>query len=81
VRGINPPVLAERGLGDAIRALTLDVPVATTADIDLPRRLPPPVAAAVYFAVAEALANAVKHAGAHGAHIGAFTAMARCGSR
>jgi signal transduction histidine kinase len=69
VAGIHPPVLAERGLGDAIRALALDVPVATTADIDLPRQLPPPVAAAVYFAVAEALANAVKHAGARSVHI------------
>ncbi len=33
VRGINPPVLAERGLGDAIRALALDCPVPTTAAI------------------------------------------------
>ena len=40
VRGINPPVLAERGLGDAIRALALDCPVATTADIDLPGTRP-----------------------------------------
>jgi signal transduction histidine kinase len=69
VRGISPPVLAERGLGDAIAALALDVPVATTADIDLPRQLQPPVAAAVYFAVAEALANAAKHADARGVHI------------
>jgi signal transduction histidine kinase len=69
VRGINPPVLAERGLGDAIRALALDTPVATTADIDLPRRLPAPVEAAAYFAVAEAIANAAKHAGARSVHI------------
>lgn len=69
VRGINPPVLAERGLGDAIRALALDCPVPATAEVDLPRRLPPPVEAAAYFAVAEALANAVKHAGARSVHI------------
>jgi signal transduction histidine kinase len=69
VRGINPPVLAERGLGDAIRALALDCPVATTADIDLPGRLPAPVEAAAYFAVAEALANAAKHAAARSAHV------------
>ncbi len=64
VRRINPPVLAERGLGDALRALALTRPVPTTADIDLPGRLPAPVEAAAYFAVAEALANAAKHADA-----------------
>jgi len=69
VRGINPPVLAERGLGDAIRALALDCPVPTLAEVNLPRRLPPPVEAAAYFAVAEVLANAVKHAGARSVHI------------
>lgn len=69
VRGINPPVLAERGLGDAIRALALDCPVPATAEVDLPTRLPPPLEAAAYFAVAEALANAAKHAGARSVHI------------
>jgi signal transduction histidine kinase len=69
VAGINPPVLAERGLGDAIRALALDVPVATATDIDLPGRLPAPVEAAAYFAAAEAIANAVKHAAARSVHI------------
>ena len=69
VRGINPPVLAERGLGDAIRALALDCPVPTTADIDVPGRLPAPVEAAAYFAVAEVLANAAKHASARSVHI------------
>ena len=69
VRGINPPVLAERGLGDAIQALALDAQVATTVDIHLPGRPPAPVESAVYFAVAEALANAVKHADASSVHI------------
>jgi signal transduction histidine kinase len=69
VRGINPPVLAERGLGDAIRALALDAQVATTVEIDLPGRPPAPVESAVYFAVAEALANAAKHAEARTVHI------------
>jgi signal transduction histidine kinase len=69
VRGINPPVLAERGLGDAIRALALDCPVPATAEVDLPGRLPPPVEAAAYFAVAEVLANAAKHAGAGSVHV------------
>jgi signal transduction histidine kinase len=69
VRGINPPVLAERGLGDAIRALALDAQVATTVEIDLPGRPPAPVESAVYFAVTEVLANAAKHADAGSVHI------------
>jgi signal transduction histidine kinase len=64
VRGIYPPVLADRGLGDAIRALALDTPLRTETDIDLPGRPDAPVESACYFAVAEALANAVKHSGA-----------------
>jgi signal transduction histidine kinase len=64
VRGIYPPVLAERGLGDAVRALALDSPVNAAAEIDLPGRPPAPVEAAVYFAVAEALSNVAKHADA-----------------
>jgi signal transduction histidine kinase len=62
VRGIHPPVLADRGLGDAVRALALETPVNTRLDVDLPGRLAEPVESAAYFAVAEVLANAVKHA-------------------
>ena len=69
VRGIYPPVLADRGLGDAVRALALDTPLRTETDIDLPGRLDAPVESACYFAVAEALANAVKHSGARMVHI------------
>jgi signal transduction histidine kinase len=69
VRGIYPPVLADRGLGHAVRALALDAPLPTELDIDLPGRLSAPVESACYFAVAEALANAVKHSGARRVHI------------
>src|SRR5215831_17090187 len=62
VRGIHPPVLADRGLGDAVRALALETPLNIKLDIDLPGRLAEPVESAAYFAVAEVLANAVKHA-------------------
>jgi signal transduction histidine kinase len=72
VRGINPPVLVERGLGDAIEALALDTPIPAALDIDLDGRAPAPVESAVYFAVAEVLANAVKHADAHEVHIRAI---------
>jgi signal transduction histidine kinase len=64
VRGIYPPVLADRGLADAVRALALDTPLRTELDIELPGEVEMPVGAAVYFAVAEALANAVRHSGA-----------------
>jgi signal transduction histidine kinase len=64
VRGIYPPVLADRGLGDAVRALALDCPVPVVTEIDLPGRPPAPVESAVYFAVAEALNNVAKHADA-----------------
>jgi signal transduction histidine kinase len=64
VRGIYPPVLADRGLADAIRALALDTPLHTVLDVDLPGEVEMPVASAVYFSVAEALANVTKHAAA-----------------
>ncbi|MET7454027.1 sensor domain-containing protein [Streptomyces sp. NPDC005574] len=64
VRGIHPPVLAERGLGDAVRALALRTPVATEVSVELPGRADAPVESAAYFAVSELLTNAVKHAGA-----------------
>ena len=65
VRGIHPPVLADRGLDGALQALALANPVPTSVVIHLPGRLPAPVESAAYFAVAETLANAIKHAGAH----------------
>lgn len=61
VRGIHPPVLADKGLAGAIEALTLALPVPTSVAIEVPR-LPAPVESAAYFAVAECLANTVKHA-------------------
>jgi signal transduction histidine kinase len=62
VRGINPPVLAERGLVDAVRALALDAQVPVTVRSTVPARPERPVETAVYFAVAELLTNAAKHA-------------------
>lgn len=70
VRGIYPPVLADRGLDGAIQALVLAVPLLVEASIDLPdARLSPPVESATYFAVAEALTNVVKHSNAKSAWI------------
>ena len=62
IRGIHPPVLADRGLADAIRALALDTPARINLVSDLTGRLPAPVESAAYFAVSELLANVSKHA-------------------
>jgi signal transduction histidine kinase len=64
VRGIHPPVLAERGLGDAVRALALRLPLPAEVTVELPGRADAPVESAAYFAVSEVLTNAVKHSGA-----------------
>jgi signal transduction histidine kinase len=64
VRGIHPPVLADRGLEGAVKALALSMPFKVDVTIDLPGRPPAPVESAAYFAIAEALANALKHAAA-----------------
>jgi signal transduction histidine kinase len=65
VRGIHPPALAERGLDGAVRALALSLPLPVDVHIDLPGRPSAPVESAVYFAIAEALTNVVKHSGAN----------------
>ncbi|KMS82887.1 histidine kinase [Streptomyces regensis] len=72
VHGIHPPVLAERGLPDALRALGLASPLHVTVVVDLPDRLPDPVESAVYFAVSELLTNALKHADAQRVEIVAW---------
>ncbi len=69
VRGIHPPVLAERGLDGAVRALALSLPLPVDLHIDLAGRASAPVESAVYFAIAEALANVVKHSGANRAWV------------
>ncbi|MDG6102674.1 sensor histidine kinase [Dactylosporangium aurantiacum] len=64
VRGIHPPVLSERGLTDAVRALALDTAADVTVDGGLAGRPPAPVESAAYFAVSELIANATRHGGA-----------------
>lgn len=79
VRGIHPPILTDRGLVGAVRALAassgLDVAVRAegvaeddgvgTAGV----RAPAAVEAAAYFVVAEALTNAAKHSGSERASV------------
>ena len=70
VRGIYPPVLADRGLADAVRSLALDSPMTVETDITLAGEPPMPIAAAVYFGIAEVLTNAVRHSMADKVEIG-----------
>ncbi|GAA2625809.1 histidine kinase [Dactylosporangium fulvum] len=64
VRGIHPPVLSERGLPDAVRALALDTAAEVTVAGTFDGRPAAPVESAAYFAVSELLANATRHGGA-----------------
>jgi signal transduction histidine kinase len=62
VSGVLPPILADRGLVDAIRALALDSVLSVVVTADPLGRPPAPVESAAYFAVSEMLANVTKHA-------------------
>ena len=65
VRGIHPPVLADRGLGDAVRALAADCAISAEVNVEIPERVGPALESAAYFAVSELLGNVVKHSGAN----------------
>ena len=71
VRGIHPRVLADHGLEAAVHEVADRSPVPVDTQIALPRRLPPPVEAAAYFVVSEALTNIIRHASAGTARINA----------
>jgi signal transduction histidine kinase len=61
-RGIHPAVLTDRGLGAALRSLADRAPLPVELASEPPEDLPPPVATAIYFVVAEALTNVAKYA-------------------
>jgi signal transduction histidine kinase len=61
-RGIHPSILTDRGLGPAISSLAERTPVIVHSEVAVEDRLPPPVEAAAYFLVAEALTNVAKYA-------------------
>ncbi|MGW2332178.1 histidine kinase [Streptomyces sp. NPDC001700] len=73
VRGIHPPILTDRGLAGAVRALAagsgIDVAVHIDGLADGSPRAPAAVEAAAYFVVAEALTNAAKHSGGDHAEV------------
>ncbi|MGH3280047.1 MAG: sensor histidine kinase [Trebonia sp.] len=77
VRGVYPPILADRGLADRGLAGGIE----SLADhagaglrgiavaVDIAGRLPPALESTVYFVVAESLANMTKHSGVNWAEV------------
>jgi signal transduction histidine kinase len=64
-RGIHPAIISEGGLEAALESLAERSPVPVEVAGIPPQHLPAPVEVTVYYLVAEALANAAKHARAH----------------
>ncbi|GLY90338.1 sensor histidine kinase [Actinoallomurus iriomotensis] len=69
VRGILPPVLADRGLAGALAGLASDCGVDCRVDVDVPGRCAASVEATTYFVAAEALTNIAKHSRARHATV------------
>jgi signal transduction histidine kinase len=61
-RGIAPPLLADRGLAESVKALAERSAAGVTVETKLDRRLPTVIETAAYFIVAESLTNVAKHA-------------------
>jgi signal transduction histidine kinase len=64
VRGMYPPILADRGLEGAIEALAARGPVPISLRVRPVGRLPAALEAAAYFIVTEALTNVSRHSAA-----------------
>ncbi len=71
MRGIRPPVLADRGLAAALDALALDATTTVTTRTNIVRAHDPDIETVVYFGARELLANAIKHADARAVTIDA----------
>jgi signal transduction histidine kinase len=68
-RGIHPAILAEGGLGPALKALARRSPTPVALEVQAESRLAEPVEVATYYIVSEALTNVAKHAHASAVHI------------
>ena len=77
-QGIYPPVLRERGLGDALRAFGDLTPVPIQFEVNEIGRVPSEVETALYYCAAEAIQNAVKHGGDH---VGINVTLRNAGAR
>ncbi|MFE2212220.1 histidine kinase [Streptomyces canus] len=72
VRGIHPPILTDRGLVGAVRALASSSGLTVGVEdggLDSGTRAPAAVEAAAYFVVAESLTNVAKYSGADRAEV------------
>jgi signal transduction histidine kinase len=63
-RGIYPPLLADAGLAEALRAVALREALPVAVEADHVVRYPLEIESAAYFCCLEALQNAAKHSGA-----------------
>jgi signal transduction histidine kinase len=61
-RGIHPALLAEGGLGPALRTLSRRSPIPVQLDAHVEERLPELVEVAAYYVVSEALTNTARYA-------------------
>ena len=68
-RGIHPAILAEGGLGPALKTLARRSPIPVELDLRTDGRLPGQVEVTAYYVVSEALTNAAKHAQASVVHV------------
>jgi signal transduction histidine kinase len=72
-RGIHPAILAEGGLGPALKTLARRSPVTVEVELPAEPRLPEHIEVAAYYVVSEALTNAAKYAGASVVHVAVET--------
>jgi signal transduction histidine kinase len=69
VRGLHPPVLADRGLDAALSGIAARMPIPVRLTVDVPSRPPAMIEAVAYFVVSEGLTNITKHAQASQAEV------------
>jgi signal transduction histidine kinase len=60
--GVSPPLLADRGLVEALRGVAARSPIKVEIEADGVGRMRPEVESALYFCVLEAIQNTLKHA-------------------
>jgi len=75
-RGIHPTAVVQGGLASAVEALAERTPIPVSVDVP-EGRWPAGIEVAAYFVVAEAITNAVRHAGASHAEVAASVVEGR----